>query len=70
MRASTHENNGRHVGLRGQIPGRICTDCVAIASRVRALGHLLLMDLNNDETINGSLSPSCVRVRTKMMVDT
>ena len=55
MRASTHKNDGRHVGLRGQIPGRICTDCVAIASRVRALGHHLLMDLNNDEAINGSL---------------
>jgi hypothetical protein len=57
MRVSTHENDhGRHIGLRGQIPGRIwCTDCVAIASRVRALGHHLLMDLNNNEAINGSL---------------
>jgi hypothetical protein len=56
MRASTHKNDhGRHIGLRGQIPGRICTDCVAIASRVRALSHHLLMDLNNDEAINGSL---------------
>jgi len=55
MRASTHENDGRHIGLRGQIPGRICTDCVAIASRVCALGHHLLMDLNNDKAINGSL---------------
>ena len=47
MSASTHKNDGQHIGLRGQIPGRICTDCVAIA--------YLLMDLNNDEAINGSL---------------
>ena len=56
MRASTHKEVGRCVGLRGQIPGPIYADCyVAIASRVRALGHHLLMDLNDDEAINGSL---------------
>jgi len=56
VRASTQEEVGRHVGPRGQIPGRICVDCcAAIASRVRALGHHLLMDLNDDEAINGSL---------------
>ena len=57
MHASMHKNDGRHIGLRGQIPGCICVDCAAItsSSRVCALGHHLLMDLNDDEAINGSL---------------
>ncbi len=35
-----------------QIPVRLF---VAIASGVHALGHHLMMDLNDDEAINGSL---------------
>ena len=48
-----HEVAHRHsIGLGGQIPGRIYADQKAIASKVLALGHHLMMDLNDDETID------------------
>jgi hypothetical protein len=68
MRASTQEdgkqknvllpsnqNIGRHVGLRGQIPGQIYTDLRNDSLGGSCPRPSLLMDLNDNKAINGSL---------------